>query len=173
GIGHGGDVPIEPPVQAPPRLALIRATIYATLLHADIHRSDDLRVRNHRAHVGDVRWWREGPALVAWNMPNGLARPPARPAVVTPIQQRRRYPPVEAARHAWVGRAGPDILGDWALMHQLPTICTGPAPQGTLLCHHHDRLVSARQKPDRWRSLLPLEMPVVSQPKDTTMCADQ
>src|SRR6266571_1903879 len=82
---HRVDVPIESLVQTLPRLALIRTAINAALLDADVHRTDDLWVRNHRAHVGDVwrRW--EGPALVAWNAADGLARPPAGPTVVAPI----------------------------------------------------------------------------------------
>src|SRR5215471_18640097 len=120
----------------------------------------------------DVRRWREGPALVARDAVYGLARRPARPAIVTPIQHGRRHFQVEPAGHTWVSATGPDILCNRVLVHQLPTVVTGPAPQGTLLRQCHHALMGAGQKGDRCWALLVLEVAVVSQPKHTTLRAD-
>src|SRR5438105_15024674 len=120
----------------------------------------------------DVRWRREGPALVARNASYGLARRPARPAVITPIQQGWRHSQVQSAGHTWVSPKGPDILRNRMLVHQFPTVATAPAPQGTLLRQGHHALMGAGQKGDRGWAFLLLEVPVVSQPKHTTLRAD-
>src|ERR1043166_9866902 len=119
----------------------------------------------------DMRRWREGPAFVAWNAAYGLARHPACPTVITPIQQSRRHSQVESARHTRVSATGPDILRNRVLVHQFPTVATGPAPQGTLLRQGHHALVGAGQKGDRCWAFLVLEVRVVSQPKHTTLRA--
>src|SRR5712691_10280576 len=120
----------------------------------------------------DVRRRREGPALVARNAAYGLARRPACPTVVTPIQQGRRHSQVESAGHTWISAKGPDILCNRALVHQFPTVATDPTPQGTLLRQCHHVLVGTGQKGDRCWSLLVLKTPVVFQPKHTTLRAD-
>src|SRR5512134_494163 len=97
----------------------------------------------------DMRWRREGPALVARNASYGLARCPACPAVITPIQQGRRHSQIESAGHTWVSTKGPDILRHRVLVHRFPTVATGPAPQGTLLRQGHHTLVGTSQKGDR------------------------
>jgi hypothetical protein len=58
------------------------------------------------------------------------------------------------------------------LVHQLPTVATGPAPQGTLLRQSHHALVGTGQKGDRCWALLVLEVLVVSQPKHAALRAD-
>src|SRR5262245_9783326 len=121
----------------------------------------------------DVWRWRESPALIARNAAYGLARRPACPTVVTPIQQGWRHSQVESARHTRVSATGPDILRNRVLVHQLPTVAPGPAPQGTLLRQSHHALVGTGQKGDRCWAFLVLEVLVVSQPKYTTLRADQ
>src|SRR5215471_1797902 len=120
----------------------------------------------------DVRRWREGPALVARNAAYGLARRPARPAIVTPIQHGRRHSQVEPARHTWVSAKGPDILCNGMLVYQFPIVATSPAPQGALLRQCHHALMGTGQKGDRCWALLVLEVTVVSQSKHTTLRAD-
>src|SRR5439155_20630148 len=120
----------------------------------------------------NMRRWREGPALIARNAAYGLARRPACPTVVTPIQQGRRHSQVESTRHTWVSTTGPDILRNRALVHQFPTVATGPTPQGTLLRQSHHAVIGAGQKGDRCWALLVLAVLFGSQPKPTTFRAD-
>src|ERR671930_127849 len=84
---HGVDIPIQPLVQALPRLPLISAAIDAALFDANVYGTHDLRVGGPGAHRGEGGGRGEGPGFVPRNMADGPARPPATPAVVTPIQQ--------------------------------------------------------------------------------------
>src|SRR5262249_47224075 len=102
----------------------------------------------------------------------GLARCPAYPAIITPIQQGWRHTQVESASHAWVSPKGPNILHNRALVHQFPTAATGPVPQSTLLRQGHHTLMGAGQKGNRCWSFLLLEVTIVSQPKYTTLRTD-